>query len=241
MRPAAARPSAHQLALPKRSRRAYASARSAGTPLRTARLSCSCIPSLHLALPARSREPGPRAGRAPTRAALAAAARGRLWPCNRAGRKRWRSGRVRVRGCGARRSRSSSPSSSGTSSPSSPPPSPTTPCSRCSRRSSSWSRSSASSASPPTPSTRCWTRSESSALPGRRRRSPTSSTPCSRRNDSGLVLIVSLILALWAASAYVGSFMAASDRIYEVTLRRRSGRACRCASAWRCCCSCCCR
>ncbi|HEY5169023.1 MAG TPA: YihY/virulence factor BrkB family protein, partial [Thermoleophilia bacterium] len=37
---------------------------------------------------------------------------------------------------------------------------------------------------------------------------------------SGWVFIGSLILALWAASAYVGSTMAASDRIYEITLRR---------------------
>jgi membrane protein len=37
---------------------------------------------------------------------------------------------------------------------------------------------------------------------------------------SGLVLIGSLVLSLWAASAYVGSTMAASDRIYEITLRR---------------------
>ena len=37
---------------------------------------------------------------------------------------------------------------------------------------------------------------------------------------SGLVLIGSLALSLWAASAYVGSTMAASDRIYEITLRR---------------------
>ena len=34
--------------------------------------------------------------------------------------------------------------------------------------------------------------------------------------NSGVVLIVSLLVALWAASAYVGSFMAASDRIYEI-------------------------
>jgi membrane protein len=38
--------------------------------------------------------------------------------------------------------------------------------------------------------------------------------------NSGVVLIVSLVAALWAASAYVGSFMAASDRIYEITQRR---------------------
>ena len=37
---------------------------------------------------------------------------------------------------------------------------------------------------------------------------------------SGLVLIGSLALSLWAASAYVGSVMAASDRIYEIRLRR---------------------
>ena len=38
--------------------------------------------------------------------------------------------------------------------------------------------------------------------------------------NSGVVLVVSLIAALWAASAYVGSFMVASDRIYEITERR---------------------
>ena len=38
--------------------------------------------------------------------------------------------------------------------------------------------------------------------------------------SSGIVLVVSLIAALWAASAYVGSFMVASDRIYEITQRR---------------------
>ena len=38
--------------------------------------------------------------------------------------------------------------------------------------------------------------------------------------NSGIVLIVSLVAALWAASAYVGSFMAASDRIYEIAQRR---------------------
>jgi membrane protein len=37
---------------------------------------------------------------------------------------------------------------------------------------------------------------------------------------SGLVFVGSLALSLWAASAYVGSTMAASDRIYEITLRR---------------------
>ena len=37
---------------------------------------------------------------------------------------------------------------------------------------------------------------------------------------SGLVLIGSLVISLWAASAYVGSFMVASDRIYEISLRR---------------------
>ena len=36
---------------------------------------------------------------------------------------------------------------------------------------------------------------------------------------SGVVLIVSLITSLWAASAYVSSFMAASDRIYEIDQR----------------------
>jgi membrane protein len=38
--------------------------------------------------------------------------------------------------------------------------------------------------------------------------------------NSGIVLTVSLVAALWAASAYVGSFMVASDRIYEITQRR---------------------
>lgn len=41
-----------------------------------------------------------------------------------------------------------------------------------------------------------------------------------RSENSGVVLLVSLLAALWAASAYVGSFMAASDRIYEITRRR---------------------
>jgi membrane protein len=38
--------------------------------------------------------------------------------------------------------------------------------------------------------------------------------------SSGLVLTISLLASLWAASAYVGSFMAASDRIYEIRDRR---------------------
>jgi len=38
--------------------------------------------------------------------------------------------------------------------------------------------------------------------------------------QSGWVFIGSLVLALWSASAYVGSTMAAADRIYEITLRR---------------------
>ena len=38
-----------------------------------------------------------------------------------------------------------------------------------------------------------------------------------RSQNSGVVLLVSLAAALWAASAYVGSFMAASDRIYEIS------------------------
>ncbi len=38
--------------------------------------------------------------------------------------------------------------------------------------------------------------------------------------NSGIVFIVSLVTALWAASAYVGSFMAASDRIYGIAQRR---------------------
>jgi membrane protein len=38
--------------------------------------------------------------------------------------------------------------------------------------------------------------------------------------SSGVVLFVSLAAALWAASAYVGSFMVASDRIYEIEQRR---------------------
>ena len=38
--------------------------------------------------------------------------------------------------------------------------------------------------------------------------------------NSGVVFLISLAAALWAASAYVGSFMAASDRIYEISERR---------------------
>jgi membrane protein len=38
--------------------------------------------------------------------------------------------------------------------------------------------------------------------------------------NSGKVLTVSVFVALWAASAYIGSFMAASDRIYEIVRRR---------------------
>jgi membrane protein len=38
--------------------------------------------------------------------------------------------------------------------------------------------------------------------------------------NSGVVFGVSLFFSLWAASAYVGSFMAASDRIYEIVRRR---------------------
>jgi membrane protein len=38
--------------------------------------------------------------------------------------------------------------------------------------------------------------------------------------NSGAVLTVSAVFALWSASAYVGSFMAASDRIYEIAQRR---------------------
>lgn len=38
--------------------------------------------------------------------------------------------------------------------------------------------------------------------------------------SSGVVFVISLLTSLWAASAYVGSFMAASDRIYEVRDRR---------------------
>lgn len=38
--------------------------------------------------------------------------------------------------------------------------------------------------------------------------------------NSGLVLLLSLLASLWAASAYVGSFMAASDRVYEIRDRR---------------------
>ena len=53
--------------------------------------------------------------------------------------------------------------------------------------------------------------------------------------NSGVVLIVSLLFSLWAASGYVGSFMAASDRIYEIGVAGPSGPASPCASAWRCC------
>jgi membrane protein len=38
--------------------------------------------------------------------------------------------------------------------------------------------------------------------------------------NSGAVFTVSLVFSLWAASAYIGSFMAASDRIYEIAQRR---------------------
>ena len=38
--------------------------------------------------------------------------------------------------------------------------------------------------------------------------------------NSGAVFTLSLVFSLWAASAYVGSFMAASDRIYEIANRR---------------------
>lgn len=38
--------------------------------------------------------------------------------------------------------------------------------------------------------------------------------------SSGAVFTISLVFSLWAASAYVGSFMAASDRIYEIANRR---------------------
>ncbi|MGE5228520.1 MAG: YihY/virulence factor BrkB family protein [Deltaproteobacteria bacterium] len=41
-----------------------------------------------------------------------------------------------------------------------------------------------------------------------------------RSQNSGVVFGVSLVFSLWAASAYVGSFMAASDRIYEIAHRR---------------------
>src|SRR5690606_12498603 len=37
--------------------------------------------------------------------------------------------------------------------------------------------------------------------------------------NSGTVFTVSLVFSLWASSAYVGSFMAASDRIYEIVHR----------------------
>ncbi len=38
--------------------------------------------------------------------------------------------------------------------------------------------------------------------------------------NSGIVLVVGLAAALWAASAYVGSVMVAADRIYEIRRRR---------------------
>ena len=41
-----------------------------------------------------------------------------------------------------------------------------------------------------------------------------------RSSNSGTVFTVSVVIALWAASSYVGSFMAASDRIYEIVRRR---------------------
>ena len=57
------------------------------------------------------------------------------------------------------------------------------------------------------------------------RRGPPSSSPRTldsvlRSQNSGVVFGVSLVFSLWAASAYVGSFMAASDRIYEIVHRR---------------------
>ena len=39
-------------------------------------------------------------------------------------------------------------------------------------------------------------------------------------SNSGAVLTVGVVIALWAASGYVGSFMAGSDRIYEIVHRR---------------------
>ena len=41
-----------------------------------------------------------------------------------------------------------------------------------------------------------------------------------RSSSSGAVLTVGVVIALWAASGYVGSFMAGSDRIYEIVRRR---------------------
>ena len=62
----------------------------------------------------------------------------------------------------------------------------------------------------------------------------------SRSHNSGIVLGLGTLVALWVASAYVGSFMWASDRIYAIEYGDgRSGRASRCASASRCCSSCC--
>jgi membrane protein len=39
-------------------------------------------------------------------------------------------------------------------------------------------------------------------------------------HSSGTVFTLSLVIALWAASGYVGSFMAGSDRIYQIVKRR---------------------
>jgi membrane protein len=39
-------------------------------------------------------------------------------------------------------------------------------------------------------------------------------------SSSGAVLTVGVVIALWAASGYVGSFMASSDKIYEIVERR---------------------
>jgi membrane protein len=39
-------------------------------------------------------------------------------------------------------------------------------------------------------------------------------------SNSGAVLTVGVVIAMWAASGYVGSFMAGSDRIYEIVNRR---------------------
>ena len=51
--------------------------------------------------------------------------------------------------------------------------------------------------------------------------------------NSGVVLLVSLIASLWAASAYVGSFMAAADRVYEIVQRRPFWKSLPCAWASR--------
>ena len=143
----------------------------------------------------------------------------------------WRTSGGRRRGSGARWSRSWAPCSR-TTSPSSPPPSPTTRCSRCCPRSSSSSRCSAWSGSRRTRCTRCSTRVGELGAPWAAEFVSDVLDSVLTSQNSGVVFIVSLVASLWAASAYVGSFMAASDRIYEIERAAAVlDRASRCASA----------